>query len=68
MKRSEDRGSVGDAEMETNSGERGGKEIRIKRNPESYCKYKYCPVKGCKCKQPLKKLSIAITSPQQPTR
>ena len=63
---SEDEGSGdagGEEEIETNSGEGGGpsSRTRIGRNPESYRKYKYCPVKGCKCKQPLKKLSNHLT-------
>ena len=42
------------------------KKVRLGRDPNSYRKYKFCPVSGCPCKQPLKKLSNHLTR-QHPT-
>ena len=42
----------------------GGKSMKIRLVPDSskYSKSKYCPVRGCKTKQPLKKLSNHLKS------
>lgn len=45
---------LGLQEREIDEEKSKGKKIRLGRHPDSYRKYKYCPVKGCPCKQPLK--------------